>query len=107
MSGSARVRVARLARDAALSVPGVTATHSGRSGRFVTAGDGERLEGVLCAAAPSGGYDVSLRLRCRLVPLRELAEQVKDAVTEVGAAARLTVARIHVDIVDVTSPETA
>ncbi len=94
--GSERLRLARLARDAALHVPGVVSTDTGPTGLFVTVGGGERLEGVICAATKDGGYQVSLRLECELVPLLALGEQVKSAVSRSAL-----VAGIALDSVDV------
>ena len=69
-SESERVRLARAARQAALTVRGVRAMDAGPAGTFVTgAGDGERLVGVTCIAAPEGGYEVSLSLVVGLVRL--------------------------------------
>jgi hypothetical protein len=94
-AGSDRVRLARLARDAALRVPGVAGTDAGRTGRFVTVGDGQHLPGVLCVAG-TGGYDVSLRLVCELVPLAELGERVRAAVRRSAAGLPLESVSIHV-----------
>lgn len=74
---SARIRLAQLAHDAALLVPGVAGMDAGPTGLFVTAGDSRRVAGVRCVAAGDGPYEVSLRLRCELVPLRALAEAVR------------------------------
>jgi hypothetical protein len=101
---SDRVRLARLARDAALQVPGVADTDSGTTGLFATAGGGERVPGVTCVAAHAGGYDVALRLRCELVPLPALGEHVNVAVRQATAVGDLPVAGLRVEIVDVVEP---
>lgn len=94
---SDRVRLARAARDAALREPGVVGTDAGPVGAFVTAaGDGERLEGVVCVASPSGAYDVSLRLSCALVPLQPLSERVRGAVGSAAARTRVELASVSV-----------
>lgn len=93
---SDRVRLARAARDAAPREPGIVGTDAGPVGAFLTAaGDGERLEGVVCAASPSRAYDVSLRLSCGLVPLQPLSERVR-------AAVRLAAARTGVELESVS-----
>jgi hypothetical protein len=102
---SPRVRLARLACEAALRVPGVAATDSGPTGLHVTAGDGQRVQGVRCVAAGGGSYEVSLRLRCELVPLIALGEAVRVAVTRVATAAGIVPAEINVLIADVVEPE--
>ncbi len=102
---SPRVRLARLALDAARAVPGVADTDAGPTGLFFTAGGGERLNGVTCAVAPEGGYDVSLRLVCELVPLPVLAERVRLAVLSVGAQAGIAVQSVNVAITGVLDPD--
>lgn len=77
---TARVRLARLARDAALGVPGVVSVGPRPAASRATLADGERLEGVVAAAEPGGGYGVSLYLGVEPVPLRELGERVREAV---------------------------
>ncbi len=96
--GSERFRLARLARDAALRVPGVAGTDTGPMGLFVTVGGGERLEGVVCAATRDGGYDVSLRLVCELVPLLALGEQVKTAVQRTASIGGIALASVSVNV---------
>ena len=103
MSGSERFRLAQLAREAALAVPGVMATDTGEMGLFVTVGGGERLEGVICAATRDGGYEVDLRLVCGLVPLLDLGEQVKAAVQRAARIAGITLASVSVHIAALTS----
>jgi hypothetical protein len=93
--GSERIRLARLARDAALRVPGVVGTDSGPHGSFVTVGDGSPVEGVSCVAA-GAGYEVGLRLICGLVGLPALADQVKAAVERAAALAQLPLDSVNV-----------
>ena len=99
---SPRVALARRAREAALGVAGVAELDSGVAGQFLTAGGGERVPGVTCVVAPEGGYDVSLRLVCDLVPLRAVADRVRAAVQEAGVDARVAVQSVTILISDVT-----
>jgi hypothetical protein len=73
---------------------------------FVTAGGSERVPGVTCTAAQAGGYDIALRLRCELVPLMELGEDVMVAVRRAAAmaAGSLKVADLRIEIIDVVEP---
>jgi len=96
--GSERFRLARLARDAALRVPGVVGTDPGPAGLFVTVDRGERLEGVLCVATQSGGYEVSLRLVCGLIPLLALGERVKTAVQRTATSAEISLDSVSVHV---------
>ena len=102
---SPRVRLAQLARGAALATPGVVDLDTGPAGLFFTAGGGTRVSGVTCAVTPGGGYDVALRLVCELVPLRPVGERVRDAVQTVGAEENIEVQSVSVLIVDVAEPE--
>ena len=104
---SERMRLARLALAAALRVPGVIRTDGGPGGRFVSAGDGERVPGVICAAAADGGYEVSLRLVCALVPLQHVSEQARTAVVAAAAMAGIRVTSVDVQVADVAGPEAA
>ncbi|MDQ6746247.1 MAG: hypothetical protein M3Z27_09585 [Actinomycetota bacterium] len=96
--GSERVRLARLARQAALRVTGVAGTDSGPAGLFLTAGGGERLEGVRCVVTQDGGYEVTLRLVCELVSLPELGARVRAAVTDAAARAGIPLESIGVHV---------
>lgn len=103
---SERVRLARAARQAALTVRGVRGMDAGPAGTFVTgAGDGERLDGVTCIAAPEGGYEVSLRLVASLVPLHPLAERVQAAVLRVASFAGVQLAGVSVHFADLSAEE--
>lgn len=104
---SPRLALAALARDTALAVDGVLALDPGAGGLFVTAGGGERVPGVRCLAAPEGGYDVALRLVCRLVPLPALAERVREAVTLAARVANLELATVMITVADVDLGEPA
>jgi hypothetical protein len=105
--GSERFRLAQLARAAALRIPAVTGTDTGPIGTFLTAGGGERVNGVLCVATKAGGYEVSLRLICSPVPLTALGEQVRAAVTRASQLADIPLDKVNVHIADVTETEKA
>ena len=69
------------------------------------AGDGERLEGVTCIAAPEGGYEVSLCLVAGLVALYPLAERVRAAVVRVASFVGVELADVSVHFADLTTEE--
>ena len=98
---SARVRLAQLAHDAALLLDGVRSLDTGTAGTFLTAGGGARVPGVVATVAPEGGYDVSLRLVCALVPLPALTDRVRDAVHIIAAEAGLAVQTVTILVTDV------
>ena len=95
---SERFRLARLARDAALRTPGVAATDIGPTGTFITVAGSDRVEGVICVATTNGGYEVTLRLVCQLVPLPQLGEQIKAAIATAAAIARIQVDSVGVHV---------
>ena len=103
--GSERFRLARLARDAALRIPGVVGTDTGPIGMFITVGGGERLEGVICVATKNGGYEVTLRLICAVVPLPKLGEQVKAAVAATAAEAGIPLDSVSVHVAAVAGTQ--
>jgi hypothetical protein len=103
---SERVRLARAARQAALAVRGVRAMDAGPAGTFVTgAGDGERLVGVACIAAPEGAYEVSLSLVVDLVALEPLAQRVRSAVVRVASFAGIGLADVGIHFADLAAEE--
>jgi len=104
---SPRLALAALARDTALAVDGVVALDAGTGGLFVTAGGGESIPGVRCLAAPEGGYDLSLRLVCRLVPLPALGERVREAVGLAARSAGLALATVTITIADIAVDDPA
>lgn len=92
-SASLRLRLAALARAAALGTPGVVGLDAGPAGIRMTASEGLRVDGVVCAALPDGRYQASIHLVVAMVPLRPLADavraQVQRDVTSAGLADRL------------------
>jgi hypothetical protein len=102
VAGSERFRLARLARDAALRVPGVLGTDTGPMGLFVTVDGGQRVEGVMCMATSGDGYEVSLRLVCALVPLLTLGELVRTAVRRTAALAGIELESVSVHVAALT-----
>lgn len=91
----------------ALADEAVVALDAGVGGLFVTAGGGYRVPGVRCLAAPEGGYDVALRLVCRLVPLPAVADRVRAAVTEAARTAELNLVTVTITIADLAAGEPA
>jgi hypothetical protein len=86
-SASTRVRLARLAVRAALTVPGVLAAEAGRHPARVTPDEPAGLiRGAAVIAQAGGRYSVDLRLVARVVPLVALADEVRR---RVAATARL------------------
>jgi hypothetical protein len=103
---SERVRLARAARQAALTVRGVRGVDAGPVGLFFTgAGDGERLDGVTCIASRDGGYEVSLRLVAGLVSLYPLGERIRAAVVRVASFAGIPLSDVSVHFADISAEE--
>ena len=75
-----RVRLARLALDAALAVDGVEAGTDGRVKLWVTVDQGQRYPGVMASVLPDGTHSVGLHLVVAPVPLRPLAEAIRERV---------------------------
>jgi hypothetical protein len=88
-STSVRLRLATLARAAALSTPGVVGLDAGRVGLRMTASEGVRVDGVVCAARSDGRYQVSIHLVATMVSLRSLADAVRARVERDVAVAGL------------------
>jgi hypothetical protein len=81
VGGSVRVDVARAALQAALEAPAVLGSDSGPRGLRVTADPPfGLLVGVSATAQADGRYAVDLSLVASMVPLPELAEEVRDRV---------------------------
>ena len=99
-AGSVRVRVARAALQAALHAPGVVGSDPGPSRLRVTADPlADPLVGVSAIAQADGRYAVDLSLVADMVPLHELAEQVRERVRKRARGERLeeVVGSINVD----------
>ncbi len=94
-----------LARDAALAVDGVLGLDAGPTELFMTAGGGVRVGGVRSVAAPEGGFEVTLRLVCALVPLPALADRVREAVTRHITGVGDELQSVTVVVADVAVPE--
>lgn len=99
------MRLAHMARDVAMRTPGVVRTDVGPGGLFVSVGDGQRVEGVTCVAATDGGYEISLRLVCALMPLEPIAEQVRTGIGARAVTAGIPVSSVNVQVADVAAPE--
>jgi hypothetical protein len=101
---SDRVRLAQIARETALAVPGVVDLDSGPAGLCVTVGGGVRVAGVSSAAALEGGFDVSLRLVCELVALRPLADRVRAAIRTAATDAGLATQTVTILVAAISDP---
>jgi hypothetical protein len=88
-SASVRLRLAALARAAALATGGVVGLDAGRAGMRATASEGLRVEGVVCAALADGRYQLSVHLVAAIVALRPLADAVRARVEREVARAGL------------------
>jgi hypothetical protein len=104
-ASSPRMRLARMAHDVAMRTRGVVRPDVGPGGLFVSVGDGQRVEGVICVAAPDGGYEISLRLVCALMPLQPIAEQVRTVVGAKAITAGIHVTSVNVQVAEVAVPE--
>ena len=103
---SPRLRIARLAAEAALAVAGVAGLEAGPLGRQVTSGGGERVAGVVVGALRDGRYEVHLHVACELVPLPALAERIRATVLAATASAGLADVSgpVHVHIERIADP---
>lgn len=97
-SAAVRLRLAALARAAALATGGVVGLDAGPAGRRMTASDGLRVDGVVCAALGDGRYHVSVHLVAGMVALRPLADSVRTRVERDVALAGLADVLGPVDI---------
>lgn len=103
---SLRVRLGRLALEAALAVPGVVRGDAGRVGLAFTNDGGERLEGVVATVLADGRIGLELHLETELVPLPALGDAVRSAVVRsAGASDRL--GPVDVRFEDVSEPGSA
>jgi hypothetical protein len=103
-SPSDRVRLAQVAREVALAAAGVADLDAGPAGTFCTAGAAHRVAGVTCTASPDGGFDLSLRLVCELVPLHAVANRVRRRIQTAAGHQQLEVASITILIANVVEP---
>jgi hypothetical protein len=94
-----RLRLAALVRAAALATPGVVALDAGRRGVRATAGEGFRVDGVVCAVLPSGRYQASVYLVAAMVPLPPLADAVRARAQRHAEIAGLATQLGPVDVV--------
>ena len=108
-AASERVRLARLALDAALGVEGVVSSDAGPLGAWVTADGEERLPGVVVTALAGGGYGAELHLVTAVVPLLPLADRVRSEVERAASSAGLAdvLGPVGVAIEDVVVPDQA
>jgi hypothetical protein len=74
---SERLTLAQLARDAALGASGV-ASLDPRPPAAATIAGGERVDGLVCLAAPGGRYEITLYVVARPVPLERLGEDLRQ-----------------------------
>ena len=100
---SDRMRLAQLARDAALEVHGVADATAGPAGIWRTVGAEHQVAGVTAAAIGEDRYGLTLHLVGELVPLREVAERVRERVERAASAAglRSALGPVHVSFEDV------
>lgn len=100
--------LAELARLAAMDSHEV-ASLDPRPPTASTAVVGEQIDGVACIAAPGGGYEVTLYVIARPVPLRRLAanlrERVRRSVETHGLGDELRT--VNVTVTDVVAAEKA
>jgi hypothetical protein len=99
-----RLRLARIARQVVLSVPGVHDLDAGAGGLHVTVAAGQSVEGVVCAAARDGGYEVAIRLIADVVPLQMLGGRVQDAVRRAARTTGVALSGVTVHVAGVWSP---
>ncbi len=106
---SARVRLARVARDAALGVRGIAVVGPDMRPDRATFDAGEMLRGVVCAADSGGRYGVALYVGAEPLPLYALADAVRGAVATAAERNDLAaeLGRIDIMIDDLVEPETA
>lgn len=102
---SPRVRLARLALDAALALPEIAEGNSGPMGSVVTGDRGEVMRGVSAAAGEGGRYDLTVRLTVNPTPapLHPLANRLRDAIAVAAGREGLDppLGRIDVHFADV------
>jgi len=95
---SDRVRLARVALESALAVPGVVRGEAGVGVARVTADGPGLLVGVSAIAQADGRFAIDLRLIARLVPLWPLADHVRAGVQAAAARAGMAALLGSVDV---------
>ena len=108
-SASVRLRLAAVARAAALATRGVVGLDTRRAGMRMTVSAGLRVDGVVCAAMPDGRYQVSVHLVAAMVALRPLADAVRARVERDVAIAGLAdrLGPVDVAVEDLQAPSEA
>ena len=108
-SASVRLRLAAVARAAALATGGVVGLEAGQAGMRITASAGLRVDGVVCAALPDGRFQVSVHLVAAMVALHPLADAVRARVERDVATAGLAdrLGPVDVAVEDVQAPTEA
>ena len=103
---SDRVRLARLAFDAALATAGVDAGTDGPVRMWVTVDQGQRYPGVTASVTADGTHEVALHLVVDPVPLHPLAAAIRSRAEADVAAAGLAGQLGSIDIAfeDLASP---
>jgi hypothetical protein len=104
---TARESISLIAAAAVEEVDGVAGPPLGVDGRYGTTVAGRFVPGVVTAASADGGYDVTLYVRARPVPLVALGDRiaahVTNCVTFEGWVGSL--ASVRVVVLDVVTPE--
>lgn len=99
-----RIRLARVAVDAAASCPDVAGLDRGTADRWSTRVGTERLPGVVVIAdGDPGTYGVTVHVRARLTDLHVLADDVRAAVRSAARSAGLDehLGEIRIAITDI------
>ena len=101
-----REAIALAASTAITDVDGIAGPAHGPDGRYGTPLGAGRIPGVVAAAAAGGGYDVTLYVIARPVPLSELGKRLRArAVTAVAEAGfEPDLAGVRVVVVDIAEP---
>jgi hypothetical protein len=102
-----RESITLLAAAGMVEVDGVAGPPIDLDGRYSTTLGGRRIPGVVCTAAAGGGYDVTLYVCARPVPLEPLGERIIEHVTLAVARDGLggELASTRVVVLDVVEPD--
>jgi hypothetical protein len=103
---SERLTLAQLARGAALATRDV-ASLDPRPRMAATAAGGERVDGLVCVAAPGGRYEITVYVVARPVPLERLGEDLRERIRRSVEAHGLgdQLGPVNVVVTDVVSEE--